>query len=93
MHTRTRRMNKRYGMEVSDTLIRRVWAAVTRTPQASVRELAGELEMGFGTVATALRFLRDCGYIRHQHRACRARTIVIPFVLIGEDHARATPRP
>jgi predicted transcriptional regulator len=63
--------------------LRRVWAAVTHTPCASVRELATRLDMAHGHVSRALRLLRDAGYIAFADRACRARTVIVPFVVAG----------
>lgn len=75
-------MQSRYGMEVSDQYIRKVWAAVTRQPRASVRELAEELGSSFSAVSASIRFLTDAGYIEHERGACRARRIVVPFGVI-----------
>lgn len=76
---RTIEMQRRYGMEISDRLIRHVWAAVTRTPQASCRELGASLGIGFGTVAAAIRFLHDCGYVETEYGQSRGRRVVVPF--------------
>ncbi len=64
----------------STTRIRAVWAAVTRQPNASVRELAAELRIGYGRVAESLRALAAFGYIEIAPGRTRARRIVVPFV-------------
>lgn len=82
--TRTAALQARYGVAPSDAYTRRVWAAVTRTPRASTKELAvavGSPASSYGTVAAALRILRDAGYISFADGARRARKIVIPFVV------------
>lgn len=58
---------------------RRVWAAITRNPRASNRELAAQLNLGYSTVAKALNRLRSEGHIAFEHGDCRAVTIIIPF--------------
>jgi hypothetical protein len=58
---------------------RRVWAAVSCQPQATVRELAVLSGVkSQGTVRLHLRFLRDAGYIDFQDGAERARRIILP---------------
>lgn len=58
---------------------RRVWAAVSRQPQATVRELAAMSGLkSQGTVRLHLRFLRAAGYIEFQDGAERARRIILP---------------
>lgn len=68
---------------VSLITARRVWASVTHTPCASVRELARRLDMAYSQVSKALRLLRAAGYIAFADRTCRARTVLVPFVVTG----------
>lgn len=72
---------ERYGREsISERLIRRVWAEVTRTPSITVRALASQLGYSSWTdTSIALRVLRDAGYIHFEDRAAHARTIIVPF--------------
>lgn len=81
----TSRCAERYGIHVTARTARRVWAAVTQDPQATARELGGELGMPFGLVAAALRMLRDAGYIEFDAASVRARRIVTPFIITGPD--------
>lgn len=64
----------------SITTARRVWAAITRRPQATVRELADELGLSHGHVNDTLAML---GYVEHEAGASRARTVVVPFHTCG----------
>lgn len=52
--------------------MRRVWAAISRTPQATIRELADELGMSYGHVSDTLAKL---GYVEHPYGSARARTV------------------
>lgn len=72
---------ERYGRKsISERLIRRVWAEVTRTPSITVRALAFQLGYSSWTdTSIALRVLRDAGYIHFEDRAAHARTIIVPF--------------
>jgi predicted transcriptional regulator len=72
-------MQRRYGTHLKPRRIRQVWAAVTRNPRASKRELSEELGLSFGAIGGALRFLKDAGYIEFPKGACRAITVVVPF--------------
>lgn len=73
----------RYGRcTVSTTLVRRVWAAVTRQPSIGVRDLARQL--GYRSASDtliALHALRDAGYIGFADHQKLARTIIVPFVV------------
>lgn len=62
---------------------RRVWAALTRRPQASIRELAASLELSYGHVNDALNVLRDAGYIDGPYGSSRARTVLVPLHIAG----------
>jgi DNA-binding transcriptional MocR family regulator len=66
-----------YGEPIGRAFVRRVWAAVTRTPNASLRELADSLGAQFGNVSRAIKVLRDAGYITIEGE--RARRVLIPF--------------
>lgn len=70
-----------FGRLLNVHAIRNVWAAITHDPQATVRELADQLDMAFGDVQRAMMVLRDAGYVEQTvPRAARARRIVVPFV-------------
>lgn len=62
--------------------VRRVWAAVSETPNATVRELGATLDLSPVAVGAALQVLRMAGYIDFAPRSGRARTIIVPFVTI-----------
>ena len=64
----------------ADVTIRRVWAAISREPQATCRELSEYLNLSSGCVAAALRELRYAGYIRFR-KYHTGRTILVPFVV------------
>jgi predicted transcriptional regulator len=84
MKTQTEATRAHYGAAPSAQFVRKVWAAVTRTPRASVKELAvavGAPESSFGNVSAALRMLRDAGYIAFNNHAKLARRILVPFVV------------
>lgn len=77
-------MGARYGSAPSLAFIRRVWAAVSRQPGASAKELAlaiGAPESSYGTVAASLRVLRDAGYVAFNDREGRARRVIVPFLV------------
>ena len=71
---------------VSFTAARLVWAAVSRRPQATVRDLATEVKLGYSTVAQALLVLRDAGYIEFTPQRCGCRKIIIPFLAAACAH-------
>jgi galactokinase/mevalonate kinase-like predicted kinase len=77
------RFTEQYGGYVASATIRRVWAAVTATPRASVRDLAHRERLPVRAVQVALHVLRDAGYIDFAARSCRARTILVPFYITG----------
>jgi predicted ArsR family transcriptional regulator len=64
----------------STATARRVWAAVTRRPQATVRELADELGLSHDHVNDALAML---GYVEHEAGDSRARTVIVPLHTCG----------
>ena len=66
---------------VSRATTRRVWAALTRDPQASYRELAEQVGVQSKyTVRCAVIRLRDIGYIEFAPGRERARRVLVPFV-------------
>jgi DNA-binding MarR family transcriptional regulator len=65
------------GKAVPLPVVRAVWAAVTRRPQASIRELAIETGIAYSRAGDALRILRDAGYIAHCPGTARARVVVV----------------
>jgi len=60
--------------------VRRVWAAVTRDPQATLEELGVGVGYTKSMVRLILRKLRAMGHIDYQDRSKGARTILVPFV-------------
>jgi len=60
-------------------ITRRVWAEVTRTPNASVTVLAARAGVVKSTVSRALRTLRAAGYIDYPDRTLQARIVKVPF--------------
>jgi SOS-response transcriptional repressor LexA len=68
--------------------IRRVWAQVTRTPQASVREMVDAMGLrSTSGVGISLRILREAGYIDYKPGRSRARRVVVPFYEMEVRHA------
>lgn len=64
---------------------RRVWAALTTDPCRTVRELVDDLGLAHDTVIRAIRRLSDAGYIDYQPGATRARSVIVPFVIINKE--------
>lgn len=62
--------------------MRTVWAAVTRTPTATLTELRAVTGLSLTTIGRALHALRFAGYIDFDPYRSRARTIVVPFGLV-----------
>jgi DNA-binding MarR family transcriptional regulator len=58
---------------------RRVWAALTATPDASIRELATRLGIAISTVASHRRRLREAGYIAFEDGGVRATRVLVPL--------------
>lgn len=83
--TYTQQFKAHYHNYVGHDQIRVVWDAVTRTPQASVREIGERIGLSFGCVATALRFLNDAGYVVFAPGSARARTIIVPFAFVRKE--------
>lgn len=77
--TKTEQRNARYKQYVSDASTRLVWRAVTRTPQATTREIGAVVGLGHSGVSAALRMLKDAGYIDFAHKSRGARTILIGY--------------
>lgn len=73
------------GYLVSFRAARAVWAAVSKDPQAGVRELTNELGLAIGTVNGALHLLRDLGYVQFDTGSQGARTIVVPFANMAQE--------
>jgi predicted transcriptional regulator len=82
--TKTQQRNARYKQYVSDASTRLVWRVVTRTPQATTREIGAAIGLGHSGVSAALRMLRDAGYIDFAPRAARARTVLIGYAETNE---------
>lgn len=77
------KMTARYGYYVGRQAIRRVWAAVTQQPCATVRELARVAQLDYRGVACAIRVLHDAGYIDAPPKLARARRVLVPFVVLS----------
>ncbi len=60
-------------------LVRKVWAAVTKCPQASIQELATAVGIPYGPCRRSLIDLKRRGYIDFPDNTVRARTILIPL--------------
>lgn len=74
--------------KVSLSTTRRVWAAVSAEPNASVRELAAAAGCGVAQAHHALHELQHAGYVTLGYGS-RARRVNVPFILIGEQHVPA----
>lgn len=61
-------------------ITRRVWAEVTKTPNAPITELACRAGVVKSTASRALHALRAAGYIDFPDRTLQARTILVPFL-------------
>ena len=63
---------------------RRVWAYVTLHPRASLAEISRALgyDKPNGSVVAALSALNAAGYIQTMPGLSRARTVLIPFVVM-----------
>jgi predicted transcriptional regulator len=70
----------RYNNSFTWIQARVVWTEVSKTPCASVRELATRSGVGYSQVAAILRYLRDLGYIVFDDRTERGRRVRVPFV-------------
>jgi DNA-binding MarR family transcriptional regulator len=71
--------------QLSFRAVRRVWAAVSMTPQATLRELMPVTGLAQGTIGMALRHLQSLGYIDFDPRVARARTVLVPFIEVYHD--------
>jgi hypothetical protein len=71
------------GRPISPQAVRAVWAAITATPQAPVRELATRLGYSTATINLALQTLRKADYVAFADRTSGARTVLLPFALIA----------
>ena len=74
-------MHKHYGNHLSTRNVRRVWAQVSQTPHASHRELAQALNLSHGAISSALRLLKDAGYVQFPKCASRAVEVIVPFIV------------
>jgi DNA-binding MarR family transcriptional regulator len=61
---------------------RRVWAAITRDPSASIRELSRTTDLHVLEVQRAIDTLEAAGYITRVPHKSRARVVVVPFYRI-----------
>jgi hypothetical protein len=81
----TSHMARKYANHATVPDIRRIWAAVSVTPQAPIRELGQQLDMPHSRIAASLRLLKDAGYIDFPKGSERARTILVPFVFVAQE--------
>ena len=72
---------QQYKNHVTVAVARRVWAAVTATPQATLREIAARADTSYSVAGAALRLLRDAGYVDFDHGTDHGRRVIIPFVV------------
>lgn len=68
---------------------RRVWAAVTKYPQATLDELGAIVGYTKSRVWQILEDLRSAGYIDFAPRTKGARTILLPFAAIEPTNEAA----
>lgn len=61
-----------------------MWAAVTRKPHASVRELAAMIGRCVSIAQKQLNHLRKAGYIEWDDGTMRSRRIIVPFHVAGD---------
>ncbi len=81
-----------YGNPIAVATVRRVWAALTRSPQAHVGALAKQIGLSPATVRCALKALKVAGYVDWEPGVHGARTIIVPFACIAAVRDR-TNRP
>lgn len=86
---------RRYHNHVTPAVARRVWAAVTRQPCATVVALAADANTTFSIAGAALRLLRDAGYVDFSPKSVRARRVIVPFYvgtmrIIGKDEEQCS---
>lgn len=83
MTNRSAQQKALFSVVVAPHVTRKVWAAVTETPSASVRELGERTNMRYTAVAAAIRHLEWLGYLeRAGPRSARARRILVPFMVL-----------
>lgn len=68
---------------LSPSTVRRVWIALTATPQASYRDLSVQLDMPVSTIHYAIVRLRDAGYLAFEKYGHHNRTIIVPLHTTG----------
>ena len=82
--TYTRDTRAIYGAAPSVATIRRVWCAVSRRPDATIRSLAQETHTATSSVGAALRILKGAGYIQFEVGENCARVVVVPLLVSAE---------
>lgn len=58
---------------------RAVWALISRTPRATIRDISRELGMCVDTAHRHVRALIDLGYVNRPHRFGTGFSVVVPF--------------
>lgn len=59
---------------------RLVWAAVSRNPTATSRQLAEATGLGHSTVRDRLKYLEHCGYIQKEPGKGGTRRVRVPLL-------------
>jgi hypothetical protein len=63
-----------------------VWAALTKMPNCSLRELANAVHYSLSQTRYALRDLRSQGHIAYIDGENRAITVLLPFYFVKVTH-------
>lgn len=59
---------------------RRVWAALTANPDATIRQIRARTGLHADAVQLAIYQLESAGYITRDPRTARGRRVVVPFI-------------
>lgn len=80
---------------LSSHILRLTWAAITADPSASARQIAAQLDTGYGygDISAALRQLVMAGYIGDRPGQGAPRPIFLPFSADVEQLRQSTPPP
>lgn len=80
-------MKPSHSRPISLRMVRRVWAAVSAHPQASIRTTATRLGIACTTVRAAVHVLQAAGYITSIPGHGGTRRVLVPFITTGDDAA------
>jgi DNA-binding transcriptional MocR family regulator len=64
--------------------VEHIWLEVSKTPRATVRELADRTHVSFGSVSSALKFLEACGFISQTAGTIGTRLVLVPLISLKE---------